>query len=126
MSSAFPLPLRFSDAGMRGSCRLFALDAPFEYVGSVRILVPAGFVTDGASIPRIFWSIMGPFGSYFDAAIVHDYLYSEHNQIFARAECDKILLEAMAASGVGWLTRRVIYRAVRIGGASHFQGRIAA
>jgi hypothetical protein len=125
MTPAFPLPLKFSDAGMRGGSRLFALDAPFEYVGSVIIRVPEGFVTDGASVPRLFWSLLGPFGSYFSAAIIHDFLYSEHNRIFPRQECDWIFLEAMAASGVGWLTRRTIYRAVRLGGASRFKGRLS-
>ena len=35
--------------------------------------VPEGFVTDGASVPRIFWSVFPPVGRYFVAAIVHDY-----------------------------------------------------
>src|SRR5262245_38142541 len=37
--------------------------------------VPAGFVTDLASIPRIFWSALPRDGEYAYAAILHDYLY---------------------------------------------------
>jgi hypothetical protein len=37
--------------------------------------VPKGFVTDLASIPRPFWSLLPPNGPYAQAAIVHDYLY---------------------------------------------------
>jgi len=37
--------------------------------------VPTGFVTDLASIPRIFWSALPKTGKYGHAAIVHDYLY---------------------------------------------------
>src|SRR5262245_60709692 len=37
--------------------------------------VPAGFVTDFASIPRAFWSLLRPDGRYTHPAIVHDYLY---------------------------------------------------
>src|SRR5256885_9984018 len=37
--------------------------------------VPKGFVTDLASVPRIFWSYLRPDGNYAYAAIIHDYLY---------------------------------------------------
>ncbi|HIE98682.1 MAG TPA: DUF1353 domain-containing protein, partial [Fuerstia sp.] len=41
-----------------------------------RVVVPAGFVSDGASIPRLFWAIIGPpiGSSHLLPAIVHDYL----------------------------------------------------
>jgi hypothetical protein len=36
-------------------------------------VAPAGSVTDGASIPKIAWSFVGPFeGKYRDAAVIHD------------------------------------------------------
>ena len=38
------------------------------------ILVPEGFVTDGASIPPLFRGIFSPTGRYFGAAIIHDYI----------------------------------------------------
>lgn len=41
-------------------------------VGDVQ--VPARFVSDGASVPRIFWMVFPPIGLYFYAALVHDYL----------------------------------------------------
>lgn len=42
-----------------------------------RVIVPEGFITDGASIPRIFWSLAGlkPDGLYRAAALVHDFFY---------------------------------------------------
>ena len=42
------------------------------------INVPAGFVYDGASIPRMFWRIFGvtPDGVHRAAAIVHDWIYT--------------------------------------------------
>src|SRR5215216_1525948 len=43
------------------------------------VSVPEGFVTDFASIPRIFWSALRPDGLYTYPAIVHDYLYWEQN-----------------------------------------------
>src|SRR5437868_748210 len=51
-------------------------DTVFRIAGSVQpIVVPAGFVTDFASIPRAFWSGMSPHGQYSRAAVLHDYLY---------------------------------------------------
>ena len=40
------------------------------------IVVPNGFKTDLASIPRVFWALFPPFGKYIRASIVHDYLIS--------------------------------------------------
>ena len=39
--------------------------------------VPAGFIFDGASIPRPLWSTLGilPIGYHMPASVVHDYLY---------------------------------------------------
>lgn len=86
---------------------------PVIYVDDARevIAVPAGFTTDLASVPRLFWAIIPPFGKYDGAAIVHDYLYS--TQIYTRAKSDGILLEAMKAEGVSAFERWVIYSAVR-------------
>ncbi|MFM8357362.1 MAG: DUF1353 domain-containing protein, partial [Verrucomicrobiota bacterium] len=39
------------------------------------ILVPAGTVTDFASVPRGLWNLFPPDDSYTSAAGVHDYLY---------------------------------------------------
>lgn len=36
--------------------------------------VPKGFVTDLASVPSVFWSVLRPDGEYAYAAILHDYL----------------------------------------------------
>lgn len=121
MNHCFPDVAQFKDAGMRGDCRIFQLTANFSYHSSVgKITVRKGFYTDGASVPRVFWSIFSPFGSYFSAALIHDFLYSkDSNNIFPladRKEADLIFKEAMYNAGVGWLTRETVYRAVRLGG----------
>ena len=87
------------------------------YVGDEtgeRIVVPGGFETDGASIPRLLWWLYSPWGSYAKAAVIHDYLYRETCR--PRIECDRIFLEAMAVLGVWWGRRHIIYRAVRMFG----------
>ena len=97
--------------------------------------VPAGFVTDFASIPRIFWSLVPPLGRYNRGAVLHDWLYRQAARggepDLDRAAADRLLLEAMAESGVPWLTRWIIYLGVRLGGwvvwrARHSAGPAAA
>ena len=75
--------------------------------------VPIGFRTDGASIPKIFWSFVGsPFtGLYRRAALIHDYLY--FSQTTTRLHADKVFLEGMKSLKVSWWKRKVMYYAVR-------------
>jgi len=78
------------------------------------IVVPAGFVTDLASIPRLLYAIFPVNGLHRAAAILHDYLYER--KIYKRSICDKLFLEAMKSSGVSYATRTAMYIGVRIGG----------
>jgi hypothetical protein len=50
------------------------LDYEVRDTGKI-VTVPAGFVTDFASIPRPFWSILPTWGKYGPPAVVHDFLY---------------------------------------------------
>lgn len=86
-----------------------------EYPSEQVIHVPAGTVTDLASVPRLLWFIFPPHGRYAKAAIVHDWLYA--NGIGTKAEADLIFLEAMEVLGVPRTRRRLMYWAV------HFFGR---
>lgn len=123
MMDYFPDKIRLEDAGMRGSSRCFKLENSFKYNSSYGLIeVPAGFITDGASIPRLFWSMLSPFGDYFAAAIIHDYLYSSHNDRYSRQHADLIFKEAMFNIGVPWHTRETIFRAVRAFGRFSFVG----
>ena len=97
---------------------------PFRfYIGSVDsgrwVYIPEGYLTDGASVPSIFWSLLPPWGVYGQAAVVHDivceYLTITDNGLphhISRAECDSISLEAMIALQVPATKRSVIYGAV--------------
>lgn len=121
----FPDKLRMEKAGNRNGTSLFRLIEPFHYISSFGTIgVPVGFVTDGASIPRAFRNIFDPHGPYFEAAVIHDYLYSPHNDEFDRGESDEIFKEAMYNLGVGWPTRETIYRAVRLFGWGAFKAKV--
>ncbi len=99
--------------------RDWKLVEPFKYVvGDIdalfEIRVPAGFVTDFASIPRLFWFILPPTGPYGKASVIHDLCYRGH--LFNRAISDAIFLEAMGVLKVSWWKKWVVYLGVRIGG----------
>lgn len=86
--------------------------------GVPSITVHKGYETDGASIPRFFWRLIGgPFGQYREAAVVHDWLYSEHQaHTFTRKQADAWFYEIMGELGVKQWRRWCMWRGVRAGG----------
>ena len=59
------------------------------------VIVPRGFETDYASIPRAFWIVLAPTGKHTYAAVVHDYLYA--SGLKTKDEADKIFYDIMLA-----------------------------
>ena len=100
--------------------RNFVLLEPFSYTsqGGVTITVPAGSQSDGASTPREIWAFVAPFGTYWKAAYLHDYLY-RYTQ-YPKAFCDDILKEAMECLGVDPIEINAIYNAVALFGSDSF------
>ena len=95
-----------------------ALSYESAVLGGV-LVVPPGFPTDFASIPRGLWNILPPVGKYDPAAVCHDKLYRDgafQEQPIDRGTADRVLREAMEACGVSDLQRWLIYSGLRIGG----------
>lgn len=82
------------------------------YPSNEVIKVPAGFVTDFASVPRIFWSIISPVDNHGKAAVIHDYCYQYG--IYSRKKSDLIFKEGMKVLGTSKLKRYLMYKAVRL------------
>ena len=72
--------------------------------------VPTGFVTDLASIPKIFLSILPRTARYTNAAIIHDYLY--WMQTGSKEDADEILKIGMQELKVEPWKVVAIYEAV--------------
>jgi hypothetical protein len=93
------------------------LVSEFRYdsdVAHVRIIVPAGFVTDFASVPRVpiaFW-LTG--NTAHMAAVVHDYLYT--SGIFPKETADRVFYEAMRVTGIPLWRAYLMYLGVKWGG----------
>lgn len=83
-----------------------------------QVVIPKGFVTDLASVPRAFWVALPPCEKYTPATVLHDYLYWVQDSSCDRECADKTLLLAMKEAGVGWATRHSIYTGARLGGKS--------
>jgi hypothetical protein len=81
------------------------------------VLIPALFLHDGASIPKVFQSMFSKTGKYLFAAVIHDWMYkSDCTQKMTRKDADILFLHYMKSYGVGWFTRYAIFQAVRVGG----------
>lgn len=80
------------------------------------IVVPAGYRTDFASIPRVFWRLMPPGGQYREAAVVHDYLCDVEPKVCSHIEAADVFGEAMAELGVKpWKRRMMVWAVKRFG-----------
>lgn len=106
------------------------LGEPLSYevgsLGSGRlIVVPAGFATDGASIPRLLTNLLPKWGRYSRAAVVHDYGYRRigdgdpHPHMPDRRAADAVFLEAMLVLGVSRIIAYAMYGAVRAFGSAY-------
>jgi hypothetical protein len=87
-----------------------------DYAVSVagwRYTIAAGFLTDGASIPRAFWRVVGHplFGDSLPAAILHDCLY--RSEYWQREYSDALFRKLLIRNGVPRWRAWLMYRAVR-------------
>jgi hypothetical protein len=112
--------------------------APLIWTGTKgdTFTVPAGFVTDFATVPRFLVWKMLPYGPYTRAAVLHDWLLVElaawmerhlGNVVVApidgsdddpqanSRDCDGIFRRVMEDLGVPWMTRWQMWAAVRVG-----------
>ena len=74
------------------------------------VIVPKGYKTNGANVPRILWSIFPPNSpEYLSAVVVHDYLCDKSSYKLA----DELLKEMMSELGVAKWKILLFYYSVR-------------
>ena len=76
----------------------------------LRVDVPKGFVTDFASVPRIFWWLFPRTGLHSRAAIVHDYMYAMQ---WPKDISDSCFLIVMQRDNVNVFARYLMHKAVK-------------
>lgn len=133
--------------------RQYRLEEPYTctfYVSGswqlARLTIEKGFTYDGASVPRILWSLSGltPDGLLRAASLVHDYIYinkgelpgvelcvqsvnsegevigagwrKQYNVKVSRRRCDRIFLKMMISAGMRRRKAYMAWVAVRLAG----------
>ena len=98
--------------------RLMQLFHPFSFIDDheLRWDVPAGAQIDGATIPRVLWSVTGsPYeGKYRKASVVHDFYCSVRTRDADATH--RMFHEAMLVSGVSAGKAKIMYAAVKYAG----------
>ena len=102
-----------------------------------RLTIKAGFISDIASVPPVFWALGFPAdGLHRAAAVMHDALYQARGHLpsewvvyresiagrdlvatparFSRRDADRLFGRMMREAGVPQWRRRTMYRAVRL------------
>ena len=83
------------------------------------VLVPVGYDTDGASVPRAFYNIIARFTDALPAALVHDLRYDPlevdgvKRRVLTRSQADLEFYRNLRASGVSRRRAWTAYTAVR-------------
>ena len=108
----------------RGDGR-WLLAADLIYRGkSEDFVVPSGFPTDFASVPRLLQWVAPKLGRQNRSAVLHDYLYAVAPLVLTkggwmqitRKDADGLFRRTMREDRVSWLRRWTFYLAVRVGG----------
>jgi hypothetical protein len=81
--------------------------------------IPKGFVTDFASVPKIFWSAIAPIGHYNLASLIHDYHYTYHTT--TRKFADKeFLMWLNFLTPKKKIRNKIMYIAIRLFGSKRW------
>ena len=114
----FSLALR---AELQPDRKTWRLLAPFSYLDPNHglVLVPAGFVTDFASVPRwpLTFALLGQYGHA--ASVLHDYLYATGG--LSRSEADQVFRNALRSSGIARWRAWLMWVGVRVGEATRYR-----
>jgi hypothetical protein len=109
----FPkLQMTGGEEGGRTEWRL--LENVWFHIDCLTLVLPAGFITDLASVPWGLWNVAPPDGAgYAPASLLHDFLCS--TELFPRGMADDLFLCAMRTANVPWWKRVAMWAAVRFG-----------
>ena len=128
----FPKPLiRISKKGNGDLEFTLCEEIPFElppdgvlWLLPRKLRVPVGYVSDGASVPRIFWPILSPKIDPVTIApsIIHDYLYDYAWKYgLDRLDCDIWYYNALSANGYPFWKNVLTFIGIRLFGVFHWE-----
>ena len=110
--------------------RVFRLIEPLNYESDLlglTVVVPAGFYTDFASVPRLpfVFTLWGD--RAYHESVIHDYLYCiDSDPNVTESEANRVFKEAMMAQGKSAMVYEPMYAGVCIGGFTAYHKRHVA
>lgn len=112
----------YTDWSLDGSTMVVLLEVTYTDPRGRIWTVPEMHVTDGASIPRPLWALIGsPFtGRYRVPAVLHDAAYACVG--ITKADADRMFYEAMREAGVGAMLAGLMWAAVKVFGGPAWRG----
>jgi hypothetical protein len=85
-------------------------------------IIPKGFKTDFASVPKVLRPFLKFSDIYNPSSVLHDYLYtygSKHG--ISRESADKIFYEALLVAGISKAKAKLFYWSVRMFGRNRYK-----
>ena len=83
------------------------------------IVIPEGFETDLASVPRLPLVFFLVGGRGHKAAVLHDWLL--YKAMYTKPICDQYFYHALRENGVGLILAKAMYLGVKLGGQSWYR-----
>jgi hypothetical protein len=118
-------PKEIEDLGMDPAVQLYELRDDFAYRSDklgLTIIVPAGLITNFASIPRVVQNILPNNHPFIEMpSVPHDFVYGLKGQlpdgtVLTREQADDMIREGMEVQGApGWI-RHSVYWTLRLFG----------
>ena len=92
--------------------------------GGRNFLIPRGFESDGASVPRLFWRVVFPNSDSHatTAGICHDWIYRTQPEGWTRKDADRMFLALLIEFGTPAPRALAAYLAVRCFGGIAWNG----
>lgn len=100
-------------------CTQFCLLETIEFFyRNMKYVIPVGFVSDGASIPRLFWRILDPRinSKTLKPSIKHDFVYRTPSVRITRKQADKMYYQELRENDYRRCKCVLVYLGVRLGG----------
>lgn len=94
-----------------------ALPSGYYPPASQLIVVPVGYLSDMASVPRLARRLVDSQSSTTRRpSVLHDFIYTDLTHRFTKREADRIFYDALLKEGTTKLLAWLMWQAVRIGG----------
>ena len=123
----FTTPLRIEAQDTPGEWKLiyplvWAIDGDGYRMPDIE--VPAGFVTDLASVPKLLRGLLDPTDPSRRPAVLHDWLYcSQNKHDYTRQQADALFRVALRADGSSAVAAFIYHAGVRAGGWRYWKKR---